>query len=170
VPNLGLLSCIQSNPNPSVAETIQAKQVPDHHVREAVNPRTGRRERVFVNLEAVYPDYRNPAKEISFEELRAMHRGWTNKDWRSHKAPFKQISGNVAGSKPQVENAIEQSLDHGLSEQFSQKLKVKDTGSQGTQRVIEDGLSESKAGKARKIKLREVKGETQTSKQLSWLP
>lgn len=60
---------------------------------------------------------------------------------------------------------IEQSLDQGLSEQFSQKLKVKDAGSQGTQRAIEDGLNESKANKARKIKLREVKGETQTSKQ-----
>jgi checkpoint serine/threonine-protein kinase len=144
---------------------MQAKQVPDHHVREAVNPRTGRRERVFVNLEAVYPDYRNPTKEISFEELRAMHRGWMDKDWRSHKAPFKEISGNIAGSEPPVENLIEQSLDQGLSEQFSQKLKVKDAGSQGTQRAIEDGLNEGKAGKARKIKLREVKGETQTSKQ-----
>ncbi|RHZ47442.1 putative checkpoint protein kinase (SldA) [Aspergillus thermomutatus] len=103
----------------------------------------------------------NPAKEISFEELRAMHRGWMNKDWRSHKAPLKQISGNVAGSESQVEDVIEQSLDHELPEQFSQKLKVKDPG---TQRAVEDGLNESKAGKARKMKLREVKGETQTIK------
>lgn len=94
-----------------------------------------------------------------------MHRGWMDKDWRSHKAPFKELSGNVAGAEQPVGNVFEQSPDQELSEQFSQKLKVKDTGSQGTQRAIEVGLNESKAGKARKIKLREVKGETQTSKQ-----
>lgn len=88
---------------------MQAKQLPDHHVREAVNPRTGRRERVFVNLEAVYPDYKDPTKEVSFEELRAMHRGWMDKDWRPQKAPFKKIPGNIAGSERPAGNVIEQS-------------------------------------------------------------
>ncbi|KAH1567740.1 hypothetical protein KXX25_000132 [Aspergillus fumigatus] len=106
----------------------------------------------------------DPTKEVSFEELRAMHRGWMDKDWRPQMAPFKKIPGNIAGSERPAGNVIEQSLDQGLSEQFSQKLKVKDAGSQGTQRAIEDGLNESKANKARKIKLREVKGETQTIK------
>ncbi|EAW06563.1 putative checkpoint protein kinase (SldA) [Aspergillus clavatus NRRL 1] len=146
-------------------ESVPTKHIPEHHVREAVNPRTGRRERVFVNLEAVYPDHRNPSKEISFEELRAMHRGWMDKDWRSQKAPLKQISGNVACPEIQAENFIEQSLDHELPEQFNRKLTVKDADSQEAQLATDlQGSYEGKSGKARKMKLREVKGETQTIK------
>lgn len=34
-----------------------------------------------MNLEAVYPDPSNPAIEFCFEELRAKHRGWLNRNW-----------------------------------------------------------------------------------------
>jgi checkpoint serine/threonine-protein kinase len=44
------------------------------------NPKTGRLECVFVNLEAVYPQSIE-SSEYSFEELRARHRGWMNKQW-----------------------------------------------------------------------------------------
>lgn len=46
-----------------------------------MNQRTGRMERVAVNLEAVYPDPTNPAVELCFEELRAAKRGWLQRDW-----------------------------------------------------------------------------------------
>lgn len=46
-----------------------------------VNPRNGRNERIFVNLEAVYPTPEQAGTELSFEELRASHRGWLNKAW-----------------------------------------------------------------------------------------
>lgn len=46
------------------------------------NEKTGRLECVFVNLEAVYPVTGNLAVEYCFEELRARHRGWLDKDWR----------------------------------------------------------------------------------------
>lgn len=128
---------------------MQSKHVPEHRVREATNPRTGRRERVFVNLDAVYPDYFNAHVEVSFEELRAMKRGWLDKDWRSHKEPLKQISGN--------ENMVDQ--DRELPEEFHRKLTVKDSEPSSQQQAADlDG----KSGKSRKLKVREVRGETQT--------
>ncbi|KAJ4992486.1 checkpoint protein kinase [Stagonosporopsis vannaccii] len=49
---------------------------------QAVNPKTGRVEVVFVDLEQVYPNRRDPMSvEFSFEELRARHRGWLDRDW-----------------------------------------------------------------------------------------
>ncbi|GAB7360832.1 hypothetical protein MBLNU230_g0818t1 [Neophaeotheca triangularis] len=43
---------------------------------------TGRRECVFVNLEALYPQ---PGQEYCFEELRARHRGWLDVDWNKER-------------------------------------------------------------------------------------
>ncbi|KAH6643854.1 hypothetical protein C7974DRAFT_382371 [Boeremia exigua] len=49
---------------------------------QAVNPKTGRVEVVFVDLEQVYPNRRDPMSvEFSFEELRARYRGWLSQDW-----------------------------------------------------------------------------------------
>ena len=36
-----------------------------------------------MNLEAVYPDPRDPSIEFCFEELRAQHRGWLGRDWKA---------------------------------------------------------------------------------------
>lgn len=170
------IMCIQSNPNPPSEEPSAPKHIPEHHVREAVNPRTGRRERVFVDLEAVYPDCRNPAHEVSFEELRAIKRGWMDKKWR-RKEPLQQISGNVAGDAPPTKLKIFK--DERLPEQPPAKLKVfKDgqlpeqhepklaTGERLSQSQFQDGSYEGKAGKARKFK---VQGETQTSQCISFI-
>ncbi|KAE8373093.1 Mad3/BUB1 homology region 1-domain-containing protein [Aspergillus bertholletiae] len=147
----------ESNQNSHLKESMQSKHVPEHRVREAVNPRTGRRERVFVNLDAVYPDYTNPNIEVSFEELRAMRRGWMDKKWRPHKEPLRQITGN--------ENSIGVDPIRALPEEFDEKLTMRDADISARQQVSEvDAHHEAKAGKARKLKLREVKQETQTVK------
>lgn len=86
---------------------MQPKQLPEHHVREAVNPRTGRRERVFVDLESVYPDRSNPAHEVSFEELRAIKRGWMDKDWRKEKQALRQVSGGPDPSESLPDHLVE---------------------------------------------------------------
>ena len=129
---------------------MQTKHVPEHRVSEAVNPRTGRRERVFVNLEAVYPDIRNPSHEVSFEELRAMRRGYMSKNWHSQKEPLKQISGNASTEPPLMDKGSE----NDLPDQLDQKLALNDAD--------QHDVRESKSGKSRKSKVREVKGETQT--------
>ncbi|KAA8644381.1 hypothetical protein EYZ11_001373 [Aspergillus tanneri] len=147
----------ESNSSLQTKDAEQSKHVPEHRVREAINPRTGRRERVFVNLDAVYPDYTNPNKEVSFEELRAMSRGWMDMNWRSQKEPLKQISGN--------ENIIDHRLNRDLPEEFNQKLIIKDPDTSAPHPVTDlDGTNEGKTGKARKWKFREVRGETQTVK------
>ncbi|KAJ5179838.1 hypothetical protein N7492_003048 [Penicillium capsulatum] len=144
----------ESNPNPPTEEAMAPKHVPEHHVREAINPRSGRRERVFVDLEAVYPDYRNPAYEISFEELRATKRGWMNKNWRAQKAPLQQISGNAVGVDFEPPRPTAARLGEDFPEAGSKRIQEK-----YSQSVGQDGPSESKSGKSRKSK---VKGETQT--------
>ncbi|KAE8350022.1 Mad3/BUB1 homology region 1-domain-containing protein [Aspergillus coremiiformis] len=147
----------ESNQNLHMKGSMQSKQVPEHRVREAINPRTGRRERVFVDLGAVYPDDRDPSIEVSFEELRAIRRGWMDKQWRPHKEPLRQISGN--------ENSVGIDPARVLPQEFDEKLTFRDTDLPAQQQTGDsDAHHEGKAGKSRKLKLREVKGETQTVK------
>lgn len=105
-----------------------------------MNPRTGRRERVFVDLESVYPDCSNPAHEMSFEELRAIKRGWMDKNWRKEKKPLAQISGNAVGSE-------------NLPEHLTQSLAI-DTHPRSQ---YLDGGEGGRLGKSHRTK---VKGET----------
>ncbi|KAI1114385.1 Mad3/BUB1 homology region 1-domain-containing protein [Nemania sp. NC0429] len=46
-----------------------------------VNPQNGKRERIYVNLEAIYPTPEEPGTELSFEELWAASRGWLDACW-----------------------------------------------------------------------------------------
>lgn len=45
------------------------------------NPTNGKKERVFVDLQAVYPSPEEPGTELSFEEIWAANRGWLNQSW-----------------------------------------------------------------------------------------
>lgn len=45
------------------------------------NPGNGKKERVFVDLQAVYPSPEDPGSELSFEEIWAANRGWLNQNW-----------------------------------------------------------------------------------------
>jgi len=47
----------------------------------ALHPQTGKKERVFVDLEAVYPTPEEAGTELSFEEIWAQNRGWMEIDW-----------------------------------------------------------------------------------------
>ncbi|KAJ5088378.1 Mad3/BUB1 homology region 1 [Penicillium angulare] len=152
----------ESNPNNHHQESqalSAPEEIPEHHVREAVNPRTGRRERVFVDLEAVYPDRKNPEHEISFEELRAMRRGWTSKNWRKQKEPLQQISGNAGGVELPIEKPRAPSPIEDIAETSDQQLALEEQ--HGRSHFQEqDGSHESKSNKARRMK---VHGETQTT-------
>ncbi|XPS75983.1 Non-specific serine/threonine protein kinase [Ascochyta lentis] len=66
----------------SYLEDETSKPHPLREQLQAVNPKTGRVEVVFVDLEQVYPNHEDPMSvEFSFEELRARHRGWLDRDW-----------------------------------------------------------------------------------------
>lgn len=45
------------------------------------NPASGKKERVFVDLQAVYPSPEEPGTELSFEEVWAANRGWLQQTW-----------------------------------------------------------------------------------------
>ncbi|KAI0021512.1 Mad3/BUB1 homology region 1-domain-containing protein [Xylariomycetidae sp. FL0641] len=68
--------------DPSFSRIAQSHIViaPSKH-QVIVNPQSGKRERVFVNLEAIYPTPEEPGTELSFEELWAGRRGWLDVDW-----------------------------------------------------------------------------------------
>ncbi|KAJ5545287.1 hypothetical protein N7461_007591 [Penicillium sp. DV-2018c] len=116
----------ESNADLPSKESIQSiREPPQHHVRDAVNPRTGRRERVFVDLESVYPDRTDPTHEVSFEELRAIKRGWMSKNWRKQKEPLKPSSRKFSGNTGNAEclSGIYHSSD-GLPEHLGQDLNA----------------------------------------------
>ncbi|KAL8874248.1 MAG: hypothetical protein Q9174_000404 [Haloplaca sp. 1 TL-2023] len=138
-------------------------QIERHNIAEQqqiTNPRTGKVERVFVNLEAVYPNPDNPNEEFSFEELRARSRGWADRDWAAERRhAVRQTSPDdakrassldVDGQKTPNTQAESTSL---TSRQLDIDMATQEEMTQGT-----------RSRKSRRTKVMEVKGETQTIK------
>lgn len=71
------------------------------------NPKTGRLECVFVNLEAVYPQS-GRSSEYSFEELRARHRGWMKKQWSREEKTNAQETSTTPSFEIALDNPVEQ--------------------------------------------------------------
>ncbi|KAF3762439.1 hypothetical protein M406DRAFT_280553, partial [Cryphonectria parasitica EP155] len=63
------------------------------------NPVNGKKERVFVDLQAVYPSPEEPGTELSFEEIWAANRGWLNRGWEED-APVADCPENDENSAP----------------------------------------------------------------------
>ncbi|KAK0978119.1 protein kinase [Friedmanniomyces endolithicus] len=70
-----------------------------------VNLKTGRQEFVFVNLELVYPQAGKGGAEFCFEELRARHRGWLDRDW-SRPRPREEIEEKPATLEPSIKEQL----------------------------------------------------------------
>ncbi|KAI0879356.1 Mad3/BUB1 homology region 1-domain-containing protein [Hypoxylon argillaceum] len=68
--------------DPSLARIAESHIViaPSKH-QVIINPQNGKRERIYVHLEAVYPTPEEPGTELSFEELWAASRGWLDACW-----------------------------------------------------------------------------------------
>ncbi|KAH0294058.1 hypothetical protein M436DRAFT_46685 [Aureobasidium namibiae CBS 147.97] len=77
-----------------------AYELSKHASQRVINLKTGRPECVFVNLEAVYPNPSDPSVEFCFEELRARHRGWLDRDWAAERE--QALSVNQAQVEPEV--------------------------------------------------------------------
>jgi checkpoint serine/threonine-protein kinase len=109
-----------------------------------------------VNLEAIYP---NAQEEYSFEELRARKRGWMDRKWqRKPPSPLRPVLENIQRSP--TKDGSEQMLDiENLSQEFHMKATVEDTSNQPL-----DLTHAVKPPKQKRIKVREVKQETQTGK------
>lgn len=154
--------CIQSLPQPTNHDIIEP-------VKEQVtlNPRSGRKERIFINLEAVYPHPEQPGMELSFEELRANSRGWLQKQWKSEKlAILHDFNLEAPKVAPVCHSPSEVSNDNAvLSQQFVEKLVIpRDPVMLDENGVVKEVVRE---GRTKKLKTVEV-NETQISRRYSY--
>lgn len=134
--------------------------------QQTTNPKTGKVERVFVNLEAVYPNPNDPTEELSFEELRAKSRGWLDRNWTAEKR-------RARDQEPLIHEQAVDSLSLNTMEpeaSTAELNKVDETSQNTTEQLIEppaaveDVTQGTKARRNRRPKVMEVKSETQTSK------
>lgn len=161
-------------------------------IQQAVNPKTGRLEVVFVHLEKVYPNHADPmAEEYSFEELRAKCRGWLDKDWaaircREQEQARKEAEAAAAAAKEQQQRPKPKPLAVKQIEEQPPKPKTvplkgsvddepptNDENAPPSQEDLEKAKAarrarkEERANRTRKIKVmdvKEIQNETQTGK------
>ena len=116
-----------------------------------------------MELEAIYPNIDNPNEEMSFEELRAASRGWSDRDWATESkqripalSQASVVEQRAAETQPMVDEADEADLE---------QPDAKDSPSTRLDATIAVDLGRgSKVERPKKMKIREIKGETQTSK------
>ena len=139
--------------NASVSNSAYASQ------QQSVNARTGRIERVFVRLDAVYPNSNDLSEEYSFDELRARRRGWLDKKWEPQRKENKtpKVEAEITPDNTQNDSTGEQSQQDFTVDVSSVDQTLSDvTGPRQPSR-------EGKSSKPRKKKLVEESLPTQTS-------
>ena len=123
-----------------------------------------------MNLQAVYPNEDDINEEMSFEELRAKSRGWLARDWAAE-------SKQGIGKQLRTEAIQNQDTDEAVQPpEDSQSTQDSHSGpdlrnSPNTTLDYTNTIDlprEGKSGRARKTRIREVKGETQTSMLLKY--
>ncbi|KAL8941688.1 MAG: hypothetical protein Q9216_002101 [Gyalolechia sp. 2 TL-2023] len=133
--------------------------------QQTTNPRTGKIERVFVNLEAVYPNPHDPTQEFSFEELRATSRGWSARDWAAERKQARQIRMLEREKQTRPSASDAQKSNVSVTEDSQQDLVSQYPSEQLSETAPVDDMTQgTKARKSRRTKVMEVKGETQTIK------
>lgn len=87
-----------------------------HEKQTIPNPKTGRAECVFVNLEAIYPMMDDPsAAEFCFEELRAKHRGFLERDWgKERRQAEEKTAAAMKKTKAEKQQAQDKKSSKGL--------------------------------------------------------
>ena len=126
-----------------------------------MNPKTGKPERVFVNLEAVYPNPADPSVEMSFDELRAKRRGWMDKVW-GEDTSLKLVQTVSAIVQTPENESIATEEERKMSTDFQKKVVVEEETEPIQQQSPSQSQSqEGKPAKQKKMRLREVKQETQ---------
>ena len=145
----------------SIPSDTNKAPLSNHAEQQSLNAKTGRIERIFVNLEAVYPNPDDPAEEYSFDELRARHRGWLDRRWDA------RSSNTAQDEREQNEDgAIDDSGDASLIQSTQQSLDadedVEDGIVLGASKAKEENR-EGRNGRTRKKRVMEIRAETQTS-------
>jgi checkpoint serine/threonine-protein kinase len=130
--------------------------------QEIRNPKTGKIERVFVNLESVYPNPNDPNEEMSFEELRAQSRGWTSRDWVAERS-LKEVEDAVSqvNERDIYDQVPDLLVDYALVQNVEIHSSVTKLEAHVDQTLDEPSRA-SRAGRVKKMKVMEVKAEAQT--------
>ena len=125
-----------------------------------MNQRSGRQQKIFVNLEALYPTPEISGSEMSFEELRASSRGWLHKQWKPERVDtFMLEDAKSSDTNPQP-SSFEEGEDVVLNQAFAEKLVIlRDPLMLDENGAVKEAVRE---GRSRKLKTIEV-NETQIS-------
>lgn len=117
-----------------------------------------------MNLEAVYPN-ENDSEEISIEELRAKSRGWLNRDWAAEskqrivEKPLKTIV-----HEPNPSLLTETRVDPELVQDVHSQPGTQDSTTILLDSTIAVDIGRGGKGpRPKKMKMKEVRSETQTS-------
>jgi checkpoint serine/threonine-protein kinase len=125
-----------------------------------VNQRNGRQEKIFVNLEAVYPTPEVSGTEMSFEELRASSRSWLHRQWKPQRVEAFVLEDTKSPNSVPKPSSYEEGEDVVLPQAFAEKLVIpRDSLILDENGVAKEGGRE---GRNRKFKTVEV-NETQIS-------
>lgn len=129
-----------------------------------INPKTGKSESVLANMEAIYPEWPQMNSEMSFEELRAAHRGWLHKDWAREKPErVFEKSDTPEESTLMDEDEPPNTVDVVLADEVAERLLLEEEHeSQIEDNFAREGSREQRSTRPKKMKIMEVKGEPQT--------
>lgn len=118
-----------------------------------------------MNLEVVYPDPNDPNEEMSFEELRAQSRGWNGRDWAAERLPKKVDDLDLRGNE---ENVAGQAPDLLVNCMLVSDVENRSTVTKAAEvrmdEIPEEPSRGLRTGRTKKMKVMEVKAETQTGK------
>ena len=159
------VACIQSTNEVPQPVQIAKSNLADQ--QQITNPKTGKTERVYVNLEAVYPNPDDPTEEFSFEELRAKFRGWTDRDWTTDRRRENLHESRTQENTRRLLSPEESKINVVTTDGKQQAMSSQDTTEHIVDSVpIDDVTQGTKARKSRRTKVMEVRAETQTSTSL----
>ena len=117
-----------------------------------------------MNLEAVYPN-ENDSEEISIEELRAKSRGWLNRDWAAEsKQRITEKSLETIGHEQSFALLTETQVGAELVQDVHSQPGTQDSTTTLLDTTIAVDIGRGgKGARPKKMKIKEVKSETQTS-------
>lgn len=126
-----------------------------------VNPNTGKKERIHVDLATLYPTPDVQGSELSFEEVWAKNRGWLDHSW--DKEPGADENMPFDENSPEAFTAGHDARVDAISKGVSQRLVIHRDPDPAM--YDENGAVQRapKGGKPKKIRRMEM-NETQTSK------
>ena len=117
-----------------------------------------------MNLEAVYPN-ENDSEEISIEELRAKSRGWLNRDWAAEsKQRIVEKSLKTIVHEPDSALLTETRVNPELVQEVHSQPGTQDNTTTLLDTTIAVDIGRGgKGARPKKMKIKEVRSETQTS-------